>query len=807
MLDLLPQPTIAFFLPPLAVLAISLAISAAFAGASYLLAKANQKKSPIGKAQPTLAERGSFVPRILGTQRVAALVAWLGLGSQGQTKRGPVASQQGWHVLCIGPAAILHQILENGKIIFPTGTEEALTPDTHPSGTKITLRSGKGSFYIYWGETDQPVNTILATAAGMNTRWPYLCYILWDRKILSIVNSWPTLEYVLTVKLLHDDYLEDSPSWMEGDGNFTNDGVNPAHAIYELLTEPYPHGVSLPSSGINMTELEAMGALLDTEGVPTNLRVLEGKDATEPIGQILMDCSAVLPQTGDVLTPLAIRAPTGGEVWPSLSESVICPPFAEKIEDMGPKKMSAVHFEFIDRELKFKTNVVSFRDDAEALALGAPKIGTINLDTVINRKVANIVSDRRSVEELASPSAVRIQSCRGVRQLTPGQRVGLPDGRTVRITAVSIRSDSPLCSIDGFEDIYSPANAAYPDDDTPSSAVDYSPQADVEFELLELPYALCTNKQITTMLARQRANPAMDGAQIYMGNIGAPPLFDDAFEYKHSYGELDEDMVSYPALETTGPLVHILSSNIDMSDLEDLDGRDQDWRTGTNVAVIGDEWCFFKTLTHTSGNYYRLDGLIRGRWTSDRVAHSTGDRVWLFPVAEINQLNKNIFGANKRVYYYPVPYLGDQLVDADDVSTVYLDLEGVSMRPLPPVNFRTDDGQWIRWNTWALGAPVTFKWSNRSRLANGFTAGTQLAGEVHSSDAVYMDGDLYIKIVRISDSSLRRTIKVTAGTTKEYTHAQLISDFGSEPSSFEVQYYQQIGTYKSPIKTITVTRR
>jgi hypothetical protein len=818
-------PPLAVVLPAYAVTLIGLAISLALSAASYFLFRPGKPKTPTGRAQPTLAERGSFVPRLLGTQKIAPLVAWLNTSptgsSQGSTTRGPVATQQGWHILCVGPAAALHRIWEGGKLIFPKKdtTETTLTPDTHPSGTKITLKSGKGAFYIYWGEPDQPVNSILAAQSGINSRWPYLCYILWDRKQLQIMNSWPTLEYELTVKTLQDDYLSDSPAWMEGDGNNTNDGINPAHALYELMTEPYPHGVGMPVENINLEKMEELGVLLDEEGIPVNLRTMDGKEASETIGNIMADCSLMMTQTGDLLTVLPVRSPMEAEVWPVLPASSLCPPSIEKAVSIGPRyRASAVQYTFSDRSIKFKDNVISFRDDAESLQQGAPKIQNTVLETVISRKIANRVCDRRSVEDLTSPIAVKIQTVRASRYLNAGQRLELPDGRVIRIFSIERRSDSPLCTVEGMEDIYSPANAAYPDDDTPASSVDYSPEPDIVFELIELPYALCLNKQITTMLLRERANPAIDGAQVYMTNLASvtgtepsPKLFDFAFEYKHTYGDLAEDLSDALALSETGPLVHILSSNVDMGDIQDLTGDDneEDWRKGTNVAIIGDEWCFFKQLVHTSGNYYRLDGIIRGRWTTDRVSHTTGARVWIFPVDEINQLNKNIFGATKRVAYWSIPFISDRLVEFDDVENELLNgILGVSMRPLSPVNFRSDDGQWIRWNTWASGAAVTFMWSNRSRSANGFTAGTQLAGEVHSADAVYMDGDLQIKIVRISDDSVRRTFKVSAGTSKQYTNAQLVSDFGgSEPASFEVQYYQQLGTYKSPVKTITVTRR
>jgi hypothetical protein len=52
------------------------------------------------------------------------------------------------------------------------------------------------------GEDDQPVNTFLGDAArtpniGVSSRWPHLCYILWNSKRLGGIPTWPIINYII----------------------------------------------------------------------------------------------------------------------------------------------------------------------------------------------------------------------------------------------------------------------------------------------------------------------------------------------------------------------------------------------------------------------------------------------------------------------------------------------------------------------------------------------------------------------------------------------------------------------------------
>lgn len=205
-------------------------------GLSYLAGRllAKKVKQPFDDRVTTLAARGSFLARVIGRRRIGPIFAWAGNrttrkekqdGGKGSLFAGPkvtVYVENGWHLLCMGPAKKLHAIYQNGTAIF----KGPITSTSHPSGTTIDLGK-EGSFRIFWGEFDQPVNSFLgdATRVTISSGWPGDCYIEWRSKRLGTSAIWPTLEYEIEVRN-QTTILTGTPAYMEPtrtlDGNIAS---------------------------------------------------------------------------------------------------------------------------------------------------------------------------------------------------------------------------------------------------------------------------------------------------------------------------------------------------------------------------------------------------------------------------------------------------------------------------------------------------------------------------------------------------------------------------------------------------------
>lgn len=174
---------------------------------------------------PTV-QRGTPINLLIGRERISPIYTWYGsrysvkeetdggkgFGGANGDPQETIWNEEGWHIIAIGPARRLWKIIENGETIFVG----PIDPASHPSGTTIALGDGS-SFVIYWGEADQPENTVLGAAgklteAGVSSRWPYLCYIHWYFKRLGTSPIWGRITYDLEVWPF-DTKLVATPSW------------------------------------------------------------------------------------------------------------------------------------------------------------------------------------------------------------------------------------------------------------------------------------------------------------------------------------------------------------------------------------------------------------------------------------------------------------------------------------------------------------------------------------------------------------------------------------------------------------------
>lgn len=195
---------------------------------SYIAGRLLAKKSglKIDDDKPTtLTTRGSYCNFVIGRRRVGPVFACAPLADReikkekaaggkgaGTSQKTDVYYEVGWHVLCSnGPVWALHQIIQSGMVIF----EGPITSDSHPSGSTIDLGK-EGSFTIYWGEEDQPINTFLGDVdrVGITSRWPFFCYIVWNKKRLGTSPQWQALDYVIE-RRLEGTLLTDSTGYYE----------------------------------------------------------------------------------------------------------------------------------------------------------------------------------------------------------------------------------------------------------------------------------------------------------------------------------------------------------------------------------------------------------------------------------------------------------------------------------------------------------------------------------------------------------------------------------------------------------------
>lgn len=243
-----------------------LTIVSLLATAASLLSRKKVKLANLDDAVTTSATQGAYIPLIIGRARtgpvVLAVADWADVSdapggdlpgtapTEGGKGFGSVPSPGSYreaslHGICVGPASELRAIYSNNELIW----KGPITPESHPSGTLITVTEPSGApsyFRVYWGLPDDPEIDLFAETHGVSTRFTHAFKILWEYKDLGTSRQWPRLEYEVVcpcysrvgttaseVPRYGDDLLPTWKSWndTQADGGYLPPGVTPESAV------------------------------------------------------------------------------------------------------------------------------------------------------------------------------------------------------------------------------------------------------------------------------------------------------------------------------------------------------------------------------------------------------------------------------------------------------------------------------------------------------------------------------------------------------------------------------------------------
>lgn len=794
------------------------------AGISYLSARLfQQQQEPINdpfddKPTPT-ARHGAYLPLVIGRRRVVPLFAWVGdratttttetVGkASGQEVTTTNYTERAWHTLCIGPVDKLHAIISNGERVF----EGPITPTTDPSGSTITIPSF-GAFKPYWGEDAQPIDPLISANVAAS-RYPRIASAVWGEpggstgKILGQIASWPSMEYEIEVRV-NDSPLTASPSWIEESAVDAGDeGVNPAHALWQLLCKPYPYGAGIPEQHVNLSSLEALGELCVDEHLAVNILASGGVNVATVIGWLLADLSTTLVQVGQVLTVIPVRADA---TPPTLTEDILIPPRPEIQFTHGRRRADREIFEFQDQTNNYKVQDIAVDDDGAAEQYGVPKARKINLRTVTHPLIAATVVDRRQLEEQVLFGSVRLRAARGARVILPGQAFVAEGVGALRCLSVKLNDSSSQVEIEAAFDNYAPGPTGYEPPEPGINIPDYPVEEDANFTFHELPYRVAPEGTLSIGVLRVRENSTIQQARTWLSATGTTYQETGNQDKPTAGGPLTE---AWPkeasAVTEVGPA--FTADNLDIGGVLNLTGDDENWLRGRQVLVLDDqvsgvhEICYLRNVEALGGSSYRLRGIVRARYDTKPQDFPIGARVFIFQWSDVVRAVDPLIVLGSDLYLKVQPYSGIKTVDLGTITAVSKTIAGRSLRPLPTDNLRANDDGSHPVNEYSTGGDVLFKWTYRVRDGAGDAAGEQLAG-IEISGKPPHDGFFRLEIVDTSGPTVVRTFDIDSDTTQQnYTNAQLQTDFSGEPASFEARVRNVDGAFASDNEVITVTK-
>lgn len=186
-----------------------------------------------------------------------------------------------------------------------------------------------------------------------------------------------------------------------------------------------------------------------------------------------------------------------------------------------------------------------------------------------------------------------------------------------------------------------------------------------------------------------------------------------------------------------------------------------------NVALLGNEIIFFKTITPVLGLKYKIGDVIRGRMDTTKADHVVGTNFYILNSDAIFLSHDEILAKANRDFKL-VPYNIRKRGDISLSTPIDFNIVGRWRTPYTPGNFMANGGNFAaRYDT-----NVVLTWSPRHR---GKGAGIGIPGSVLSESVRegYFSIEVWVGGIK------KRTVSSIDATTWTYTEAMNLSDNGS----------------------------
>lgn len=768
-------------------------------GAAYLLNRAlapKPPKAPVDTTSPTLSERGSYVPYVLGRRRVGPVVGWVGSrrrekrsagggkGGGGGKAKYNVYYEQGWHQLCLGPLHYLHGIYVSGQREAGGWAREL--------GSSVFLSYGEHGFHIYFGECDQPVNTLLGASdrVGVSSAWPAVAYVHWKERSLGQSATWPQIEYDCEVRP-GSSPITGGAAWLDASTasistGTDEEGVNPAHALYYLLTAPPPFGRGISPTLLDLDFFNDLAELAEDEHLPVNILAAQGQDVATTLANLLGDCGIVIPQVGKLLAPKALREDTG--TIPEIAKALYQYEAPDLVIANERTAVTRTIYSFANVARGFAAQDVPIGDDSQEYQRGQRRERTQPLQTITHWNTAVRVIDRREQEALAGSQLLTVTAYRNAKMLSSGQVVEFEGLGQMRVLTVARDRDSGDWRIECMPDIYAlgtaqgaPGEPEYPDD----------PEAEVaeadRFFYIETPRALGDGTSFGLFVLRIPANNFVAGALQHVSDTDSSYQAVGEGSGNGFGGTLCEDVPEDDTTITTGPVFYVEGG--DAGSIDDLTGSTSRWQSGEQVLVSEHgEIMYVQALTAIGSNFYRADGLIRARLGTVPQRHPWGTRVVLAKIADLVQNAATFLAVGLNIYLKSQPYTNEETFDLAQVTPFVREWQGHSKAPLPVTGVSANSA------------------SNEYTTSGDIVVDFTTVNEDQDGNTIALDA-IIVEVLDFDGTVLRTITESSPAVGADaitYSNANLVADFGGEPERVDLRVLAISGDNRSAATTIRV---
>jgi len=594
-----------------------------------------------------------------------------------------------------------------------------------------------------------------------------------------------------------------------------SDGANIAHLMGELLFADWPLGLQLDpnhtAESWDLDSLEDLGVEAEAADWRASILGTQGETAEAMLGSMLQDHGTMLPidtKTGKMLFQ-RVRFPTG--ILSAFVEDIYADRFPEIDTVHGEQPVDRLIFSFSDRENFYGDMTIAVDDDGQAGFSEHQRARKVPIVSTTLFSTAAKLAELRSPEELAPGAQYRLDASREARDLLPGQAITAEGfDEVLRVVEVSVDPLSERVELKVIPDFYGVPLSEFVTGQGGLPGTPRAPEIDEAFAYVEIPEQTLGSPFPATqyvIVPRIRNHDQISFSTIHFS------ADDTTYMVKGNDPNVQTGGTLLTALAADGPTYEAQSVDFtelgpDNAAVQDFSADLTSWGLGRQLAVLvseaGTEICFLQKSTITGVSTRRLDGLLRARYDTRKLAHPVGTVVYIRSgFTSITEFTDGLLEPTLPLYVKSQPGTSAGQVNLSAVQNYGAALVGKGQVPIAP-DYVHVKAPYPTVPAYEAGDDITIGWAISTGTPHT-GAGGQSSGVI--TGIAEIPGSVQIEFLTTLDL-VKRTVLVdpSATDTYAYSNADIIADFGFE-ASMHVRVRHVANGHVSPVSpTLTISK-
>lgn len=585
-----------------------------------------------------------------------------------------------------------------------------------------------------------------------------------------------------------------------------DNGANIGHAVAELLFAPFPHGLGLDTGDPepwDIPSLEAWGAEAETDEWRSSLVCVDGETAEAVFANALQDHGVLLPfdtETGFLLFN-RVREPVG--TLPLLTFDMETDELPEIESYHGERRVDRMVFTFSQRGHGYADMTIGEDEDGQISYTEYARARSVPISSTCHFNTAAKLTELRAQEELASVGGFKLPSVRGARTFIPGDSfVSDQFDEVLRVINVGHDPLSETVNLTVIPDFLGVRKSDYIANPGGGSVTILDPEVNPEAAYAEIPEQLLSFEKMFLLALNIRANNQVSHSIVFISRDDTTYTQKNPESGFCAGGKLDVALTATgKSFLANGPTFTI--EGPDLGGVMDLSADPTNFGLGRQLAVIvsngGIEICYVEKITSLSATQARLDGLMRARYDTRKIAHGVGSAVFIFPNDALTEISDILLLPDEDLYMKAQPVSMGGTISLSAVPPFGARLRGKGLRPIDVEGLRCT-APFQSSAAYRTGDDVTVRWSWSSSTAKGTGAGYQNAGAAVGTPP--LKGSFFVELLTSADV----LVSSQSVTTPQVTYAA--ATLAAAPISngnFKVRVTHQYNGYLALPVTLSVT--